>query len=58
MELGKSKSSLSIIHFVKLVNHVTVTRRGLQSVQNCVKELAFAEGLPNHYYAIEERFKN
>ena len=58
MELGKSKSSLSIIHFVKLVNHVTVTRRGLQSVKNCVKELAFAEGLPNHYYAIEERFKN
>jgi histidinol dehydrogenase len=58
MEFGKSKSSLSILDFMKLVNHITVTRRGLQSVQNCVKELAFAEGLPNHYYAIEERFKN
>jgi histidinol dehydrogenase len=58
MEFGRSKSSLSILDFMKLVNHITVTRRGLQSVKNCVKELAFAEGLPNHYYAIEERFKN
>ena len=27
---------------------------GLQSVQKYIKELAFAEGLPNHYYAVEE----
>jgi histidinol dehydrogenase len=58
MEFGKSKSSLSVLDYMKLVNHITVTRRGLQSVQKCVKELAFAEGLPNHYYAIEERFRD
>jgi histidinol dehydrogenase len=57
-EFGKSKSSLSVLDFVKLVNHITVTRMGLQSVQKCIKELAFAEGLPNHYYAVEERFRN
>jgi len=34
MEFGKSKSSLSILDFIKLVNHITVTRRGLKSVQN------------------------
>jgi histidinol dehydrogenase len=58
MEFGKSKSSLSVLDYMKLVNHITVTRRGLKSIQKCVKELAFAEGLPNHYYAVEERFKN
>ena len=57
-EFGKSKSSLSVLDFVKLVNHITVTRIGLQSVQKYVKELAFAEGLPNHYYAVQERFRN
>ena len=57
-EFGKSKSSLSVLDFVKLVNHVTVTRFGLQSVQKYIKELAFAEGLLNHYYAVEERFRN
>jgi histidinol dehydrogenase len=58
MEFGKSKSSLSVLDYMKLVNHITVTKRGLKIIQKCVKELAFAEGLPNHYYAVEERFKN
>ena len=57
MEFGKSKASLSVLDFMKLVNHVRVTRTGLRSVQKHVKELAFAEGLPNHYYAVEERFR-
>lgn len=58
IEFGKSKSSLSVLDFVKLVNHITVTKMGLRSVQKYIKELAFAEGLPNHYYAVEERFRN
>jgi histidinol dehydrogenase len=58
MEFGKSKSSLSVLDFMKLVNHITVTRRGLYSIQKCIRELAIAEGLPNHYYAVEERFRN
>ena len=58
MEFGKFKSSLSVLDFTKLVNQITVTRKGLESIQKCVKELAFAEGLPNHYTAVAERFKN
>jgi len=58
IEFGKSKSSLSVLDFVKLVNHITVTRAGLQSVQKYIKELAFAEGLSNHYFAVEKRFRN
>lgn len=58
IEFGKSKSSLSVLDFVKLVNHITVTKIGLKSVQKYIKELAFAEGLPNHYFAVEERFRN
>ena len=58
MGFGKSKASLSVLDFVKLVNHITVTKNGLQSVQKYIRELAFAEGLPNHYYAVEERLKN
>ena len=58
MEFGKSKSSLSVLDFIKLVNQVKVTRKGLQSIRQCVKELSLAEGLPNHFTAVEERFKN
>ena len=58
MEFGKSKSSLSVLDFMKIVNHITVTRKGLYLVQKYVKELALAEGLPNHYYAVKERFRN
>jgi len=57
MEFGKSKSSLSVLDFMKLVNQVKVTRKGLQSIRQCVKELSLAEGLPNHFAAVEERFK-
>ena len=58
MAFGKSKASLSVLDFVKLVNHITVTKKGLQSVQKYIRELAFAEGLPNHYFAVEERLRN
>jgi histidinol dehydrogenase len=58
MAFGKSKASLSVLDFVKLVNHITVTKKGLLSVQKYIRELAFAEGLPNHYYAVEERLRN
>jgi histidinol dehydrogenase len=58
MAFGKSKASLSVLDFVKLVNHITVTKKGLLSVQKYIRELAFAEGLPNHYFAVEERLRN
>lgn len=54
---GKSRASLSVLDFVKLVNRVKVTKAGLAKVDNAVKEMATAEGLPNHYEAVRARKK-
>jgi histidinol dehydrogenase len=52
---GKSRSSLSVLDFVKVTNRVTVTRNGLAKVDRAVREIATAEGLPNHYEAVKAR---
>ncbi|MFZ0742261.1 MAG: histidinol dehydrogenase, partial [Nitrososphaeraceae archaeon] len=57
MEYGKSRSSLSVLDFVKIMNIVEATRAGLNRVQWAIKEIAYAEGLSNHYEAVKERFK-
>src|SRR5918996_1422812 len=57
MEYGKSRSSLSVLDFVKIINIVEATRAGLNRVQWAIKEIACAEGLSNHYEAVKERFK-
>jgi histidinol dehydrogenase len=52
---GKSRASLSVLDFVKLVNRVKVSKAGLAKVDGAVKEMATAEGLPNHYEAVRAR---
>lgn len=52
---GKSRSSLSVLDFVKLTNRVSVSGAGLAKVDSAIKELAAAEGLPNHYEAVGAR---
>jgi histidinol dehydrogenase len=52
---GKSRASLSVLDFVKLVNKVKVTKVGLAKVDWSVKEMASAEGLLNHYEAVRAR---
>jgi histidinol dehydrogenase len=52
---GKSRASLSVLDFVKLVNRVKVTKKGLAKVAGPIKEVALAEGLPNHYEAVRAR---
>lgn len=52
---GKSRASLSVLDFVKVVNKVTVTKEGLINVAGSVREIAIAEGLPNHYEAVKAR---
>jgi histidinol dehydrogenase len=54
---GKSRASLSVLDYVKLVNRVKVTRAGLAKIDGAVKEMATAEGLPNHYEAVRARMK-
>jgi histidinol dehydrogenase len=51
---GKSRASLSVLDFVKLVNKVKATKAGLAKVERAVKE-ATAEGLLNHYEAVRAR---
>lgn len=55
---GKSRASLSVLDYVKLVNRVKVTRAGLAKIDGAVKEMATAEGLPNHYGAVRARMKS
>ena len=52
---GKSRASLSVLDFVKIVNKVKVTKAGLKQVDSAIRELASAEGLPNHYEAVKAR---
>ena len=51
------RSSLSVLDFVKLNWVVEGTREGLKSVLPSLRQLAGAEGLPNHYRSVESRFK-
>jgi histidinol dehydrogenase len=52
---AKSRASLSVLDFVKVVNRVKVSKAGLAKVEKAVKEIATAEGLPNHYEAVRAR---
>ena len=54
---AKSRASLSVLDFLKVVNRVKVSRAGLAKVEKAVKEMATAEGLPNHYEAVKARGK-
>jgi histidinol dehydrogenase len=55
-EFAKSRASLSVLDFTKIVNVITATRKGLALVEPYMKELAVSEGLLNHYNAVERRF--
>jgi len=52
---AKSRASLSVLDFIKIVNKVKVSKGGLAKVDRSVKEMASAEGLLNHYEAVRAR---
>jgi len=52
---GKSRASLSVLDFVKVLNKVKVTKEGLKKVSGPIREISAAEGLPNHYEAVRAR---
>lgn len=52
---SKSRASLSVLDFVKVVNTVKVSKAGLTKAGKTVKEMAAAEGLLNHYEAVRAR---
>jgi histidinol dehydrogenase len=52
---GKSRSSLSVLDFIKIVNKVKVNKSGLAKVDRSIREITSAEGLLNHYAAVKAR---
>lgn len=54
---GKSRASLSVLDFVRVVNRVKATKEGLAKVAGPIREISAAEGLPNHYEAVKARMK-
>lgn len=55
---ARTYSGLSVLDFLRRVNLVQCSRSGLRHLASPLKALARAEGLPNHYRAVEERFKS
>jgi histidinol dehydrogenase len=54
---GKVFSGLSVLDFVRRISLVECSKDGLSKLREHVKVLAEAENLPNHYLAVEGRFK-
>src|ERR687896_19992 len=57
MGLARSRSSLSVIDFLKVMNTVESSKGALSRVHWAIKEITSAEGLSNHYEAVKERLK-
>src|SRR5918997_6850571 len=57
MGFAKSRSSLSVMDFLKVINTVEASRGALSRVNWAIKEITRAEGLSNHYEAVKERLK-
>jgi len=51
-------SGLSVLDFLKRVTYAECARRSLARFLEPVRVLAVAEGLPNHYRALEERMRS
>lgn len=54
---GKTRGSLSVLDFVKLLTKVETSRKDLQKISKSMMNLTLAEGLPNHYEAVRGRLK-
>lgn len=54
---GKSRASLSVLDFIRMVTVVQATKSGLAEAESVVKQISTAEGLTNHYEAVKERLK-
>lgn len=50
-------SGLSVLDFIKRINFIEYSKKGLQKMRKNVRILAEAENLPNHFLAVEGRFK-
>jgi histidinol dehydrogenase len=54
---GHVFSGLSVLDFIRRINFIECSKEGLQKLRKNIKILAEAENLPNHFLAVEGRFK-
>ncbi|WP_458745444.1 histidinol dehydrogenase [Candidatus Nitrosocosmicus sp. T] len=54
---AKSRSALSVLDFIKLVNVIEMKRDALKKIAPIIKEITSTEGLFNHYEAVKGRIK-
>lgn len=54
---GKIRGSLSVLDFIKINTQVTCSKSSLSKIAKHLQYLTKAEGLPNHYEAVEGRLK-
>lgn len=52
---GKTRSSLSVLDFLKLKTELESSKPALKLISKNLQELTQAEGLPNHYNAVRSR---
>ena len=55
--VSRQRAGLTALDFVKVNWVVEGTRKGLRSMLPAIRELATAEGLPNHYRSVKARFE-
>jgi histidinol dehydrogenase len=53
---AKSRAALSVLDFLKMISCIELNGKGLKKIESCVREITTAEGLFNHYKAVEGRF--
>jgi len=54
---GRTRGGLSVLDFLKLQTIVEAKKSDLSKISDKLKTLTDAEGLPNHYKAVERRLK-
>lgn len=54
---AKSRSALSVLDFIKLVNTIEMNKITLKKISPMVKEITSTEGLINHFEAVNGRIK-
>ena len=54
---GRTRGGLSVLDFLKLQTIVETKKSDLSEISDTLKILTDAEGLPNHYKAVERRLK-
>jgi histidinol dehydrogenase len=58
MGFGKSRTSLSILDFVRISNIVRSSKKEIEEIEPFVKIITLEEGLLNHYNAVKERTRD